>query len=139
MAQHSSEALPSVAMSTTRVVAFGYDRLLVGLRSRVLRMSGYEVEETFTMADASESAQSDLSDALVICHTVPKEEKEQLVSAVRRTRKLMPILCVRAHQHDLPPSDSASVENSPVAMLDSVREAVRVYKSPKSSSIQRVS
>jgi hypothetical protein len=98
-------------------------------------MSGYEVEETFTLEKASESAQSDLIDALVICHTVSEEEKEQLVSAVRRTRKLMPILCIRAHQHDLIPSDCAPVENSPIAMLDSVREAVRVYKSPKATSI----
>jgi hypothetical protein len=135
MVHDSSEALPSVAMSTTRVVTFGYDRMLVELRSRVLRMSGYEVQETFTMAEASESAQLDLVDALVICHTVPNEEKEQLASAVRRTRKLMPILCIRAHQYDLIPRNCASVENSPVAILDSVREAVRVYKSPKTRSI----
>jgi hemoglobin-like flavoprotein len=131
----SSEALPSVAMSTTRVVAFGYDRMLMELRSRVLRMSGYEVEETFTMAEASESAQSDLIDALVICHTVPIDQKEKLVSAVRKTRKLMPIFCVRAHQYDVIPGDCAAVENSPIAILDSMREAVRVYKSPKTSSI----
>ncbi|HEY3769638.1 MAG TPA: hypothetical protein VGN44_13275 [Candidatus Angelobacter sp.] len=111
------------------------NRILVGLRSRVLRMSGYEVEETFTVEKASESAQSDLIDALVICHTVPEEEKEQLVSAVRKTRKLMPILCIRAHQHDLLPSDCVSVENSPVAMLDSVREAIQPYKAPKASRI----
>jgi hypothetical protein len=135
MVHNSSEALPSVVTSTTRVVAFGYDRLLVGLRSRVLRMSGYEVEETFTVEKASESAQSDLIDALVICHTVPEEEKEQLVSAVRRTRKLMPILCIRAQQHDLIPSDCAPVENSPVAMLNSVREAIQAYKSPRASRI----
>jgi hypothetical protein len=133
MGYDSSEALPSVAINTTRVVAFGYDRMLVELRSRVLRMSGYQVEETFTMAEASESAQSDLIDALVICHTVPLDQKEKLVSAVRRTRKLMPILCIRTRQHDVMPSDCVSVENSPVAILDAMRDAVRLYKSPKAS------
>jgi hypothetical protein len=102
-------------------------------------MSGYEVEETFTMAEASKSVQSDLIDALVICHTVPIKEKKQLVSAVRKTRKLMPIFCICAHQHDLIPSDCASVENSPVAMLDSVREAIQAYKSPQASSIRLAS
>ncbi len=139
MAHNSSEALPSVAISKTRVVAFGYDRLLVGLRSRVLRLSGYEVEETFSIAEASKSAQSDLIDALVICHTVPLDEKEQLVLAVRRTRKLMPILCVQAYQHDLIPDDCFSVENSPVGMLDAMREAIWVYKLPKASRIVQAS
>ncbi|HEY3769622.1 MAG TPA: hypothetical protein VGN44_13195 [Candidatus Angelobacter sp.] len=102
-------------------------------------MSGYEVEETFTVEKASESAQSDLIDALVICHSVPEKEKEQLVNAVRKIRKLMPILCIRAHQHELIPGDCAAVENSPVAMLDSVREAIQAYKSPKSGRIQLAS
>ncbi len=139
MIRDLSEALPGVAMSTTRVVAFGYDPKLMGLRSSVLRMTGYEVEETFDKAQASELAQSDLTDALVICHTVPKEEKEQLVSAVRRTRRLMPILCICAHQYDLVPTECASVENSPVALLDAIQEAVRMYKSPKNSSIRLAS
>lgn len=136
MFRDSSEALPGAAMSATRVVAFGYDHLLVGLRSRVLRMSGYEVEEIFTLAEASNSAQSDLIDALIICHTVPSEEKERLVRTIRSTRKLMPILCIRAHHDDLIPNDCASVENSPVAILDTMREVMRVYKLPKTSSIQ---
>ncbi len=113
----------------------GYDRMLVELRSRVLCMSGYEVEEIFTMPEASESAQSDLIDVLVICHTVPIEQKEQLVSAVHRTRKLMPILCIRTHQNDLIPRDYAAAANSPVAILDAMRAAVRAYKSPTTSSI----
>lgn len=139
MGHHSSEALPSVAISTTRVVAFGYDRMLVGLRCRILRMSGYEVEETFTSAEAAEAVQSDLMDALIICHTVPSEERERLARMVRNRRKLMPILCIRAHQHDLIPSGCTSVDNSPVAILDAVQEAVRAYKSPSKDSIQLAS
>jgi DNA-binding NtrC family response regulator len=135
MLHESSEALPSVATSTTRVVSFGYDRQLNGLRSRVLRMAGYEVEETFTMAEATELSQSDLIDALVICHTVPNEEREQLVGAVRRTRKLMPILCVHTHKYDAMIASSVAVENSPIAMLDALKAAIRAYKSPKASRI----
>ena len=131
MVHNSSEALPIRAESPIRLVALGYDQMLVGLRSRVLRMSGYEVEEKFTMTEASESAQSDLIDALVICHSVPNEEKEQLVRAVRNTRKLMPIFCIRTHQYDPSPNNCISVDNSPVAILDSVREAVRAYKSAR--------
>lgn len=139
MVHSSSEALPSAATSTTRVLTFGYDRMLVDLRARVLRMSGYEVEEKFTLPEATASAQSDLIDALVICHTVPAEEREQLVCALRVTRKLMPILCILSNQYDVIPRSCISVENSPVTMLDSVRAAVRAYKSPKAVAIELAS
>ena len=139
MVHNSSEALPVVATSTTRVLTFGYDRMLVDLRSRVLRMAGYEVEEKFTLPEASVSAQSDLIDALIMCHTVPTEEREQLICVLRMTRKLMPILCIRANQYDVIPSSCVAVENSPVAMLDSVQAAIRAYKSPKAVTIELAS
>jgi hypothetical protein len=135
MVHNSSEALPIVATSTTRVLTFGYDRMLVDLRSRVLRMSGYEVEEKFTLPEASAAAQSDLIDAFVMCHTVPTEERKQLVRAIRMTRKLIPILCVRSNQCDVIPSSCVSVENSPVAMVDAVKAAVRAYKSSTGNRI----
>jgi hypothetical protein len=130
MVHNSSQALPSAATSTARVLTFGYDRMLVDLRSRVLRMAGYEVEEKFTLPEASATAQSDLIDAFVMCHTVPTEEREQLVQALRVTRKLMPILCIRSNQYDVMPSSCVAIENSPVAMVDAVRTSVRAYKSP---------
>jgi DNA-binding response OmpR family regulator len=96
-----SQALPVPAMSTTRVLAFGYDRTLVGVRTSVLRHSGYHVEETFSVTEALKRAQSDSIDAILICHSVPDNGVEKLVTAVRKTRALMPILCMRTHPFGL--------------------------------------
>jgi hypothetical protein len=118
------------AIGTKRVLMFGYDHLLVGLRARVLRSSGYDVEETFTLEEAREQAQSDAIDLLVICHSVPHEEIEKLVTAVRKTRKLMPILCMRTHQFGFAPPTCVSVENSPTAILHALKDAIEEYASP---------
>jgi DNA-binding NtrC family response regulator len=136
MAHSSCEALSSAAMDTTWILAFGQDRTLVRLRSEVLRMAGYQVDETFTLIDASESAKSDRIDALVICHTVANEERKKLIGAVRQTRRLMPIICICSYPYDTVPSSCVFVENSPITLLDSVQKAIRMYKSPKPSSIQ---
>jgi DNA-binding NtrC family response regulator len=127
---HEAKASPDSGTGVTRILAFGYDRMLVGLRSSVLRMSGYEVEETFTLAEASELAQSDLIDALVICHSVPEVEREKLVASVRKKRTLMPIICVRGYQFDAAPGTCVSVDNSPTEMVKAVKHAIREYKTP---------
>ena len=130
-------SLPDI--STKRVLAFGYDRLLVGLRSAVLRNSGYDVEETFTLKEAVERAQSDSIDSIVICHSVPDDEIEKLVTSVRETRKLMPILCMHTHQHGFAPPTCVSVETSPIAILHALKAAIEEYSSPHRSRLRLAS
>ena len=128
-----SQALPVPAMRTTRVLAFGYDRILVGVRTSVLRHSGYQVEETFSLAEALTRAQSDSIDAILICHSVPDNGVERLVTAVRKTRALMPILCMRTHPYGFAPRTCVSVENTPIAILNALKAAIEGCKSANRS------
>lgn len=127
MVNPSAEALPK---TVTRILVVGYDRLLNGLRSKVLRMSEYEVEEAFTVTEALQRAQSDSIDAVVVCHTVPENEKKTLVATVRKTRTLMPIFCVAGREYDSVPVSCVCVANSPIELLDAVKAGVQRYKSP---------
>lgn len=133
------EALPVPSIRMARVLAFGYDRMLVALRTSVLRKSGYNVEETFNVEEALERAQSDAIDALLICHSVPDDEIEKLVTAVRETRKLMPVLCMRTHQYGFAPPTCVSVENSPIAILHELKAAIEEYSSPHRSRLRLAS
>lgn len=136
MTRGFSKVLPGASRSMARVLAFGYDRLLVPLRASVLRNSGYDVEETFSVEEALERAQSDSIDAVVICHSVPHDEIEKLVTTVRETRKLMPILCMRTHLHGFMPATCVSVDNSPVAILHALQAEIEAYNSPNRSRLR---
>ncbi len=131
-----SQALPVPAMKTTRVLAFGYDRILMGVRTSVLSHSGYQVEETFSVAEALRRAQSDSIDALLICHSVPDHGVERLVTAVRKTRALMPLLCMRTRPNGFAPRTCISVENTPAAILNALKAAIEVYTAPNRSDFE---
>ncbi|HEY6253339.1 MAG TPA: hypothetical protein VI685_25565 [Candidatus Angelobacter sp.] len=104
-----------------QVLSIGYDRALMATRSMLLRNSGYTVEEAFSRHQAMILARSDLIDVLLICHTVPEMEKLALVSAVRRQRLLMPILCISDSDYLAPSTDGYKVvANAPAELLAGV-------------------
>jgi CheY-like chemotaxis protein len=131
-----SQALPVPAMSTTRVLAFGYDLILAGVRTSVLRHWGYHVEETFSLPEALKRAQSDSIDVILICHSVPDNGIEKLVTAVRKTRALMPILCMRTHPYGFAPRTCVLVENTPIAILNALKVALEGYTPPNQSRLR---
>ena len=81
-------------MLTPVLLSFGYDRTMLANRSIALRNAGYGVQEVTRWSDAHTRAQSDLIDAVLICHTVPLNEQGVLISAIRTNRRLMPIFFV---------------------------------------------
>jgi CheY-like chemotaxis protein len=134
-----SPDLPVPAISAIRVLAFGYDRMLVAVRTSVLRHSGYEVEETVSGTEALARAKSDSIDALLICHSVPDSEIQKLVAVVRQTRLRMPILCMRTHQYGFAPRSCVPVGNTPAAILRALQAAVQSYKPPNLSRLRLAS
>jgi len=134
-----SPDLPVPAISAIRVLAFGYDRMLVAVRTSVLRQSGYEVEEAFSLIEALPRAQSDSIDAILICHSVPDGEIGKLAAVVRQTRLRMPILCIRTHQYGFAPRSCVPVDNTPAAILRALQAAVQSYKPPNRGRLRLAS
>ena|GEM_PF-5732482 len=139
MSNNFSPDLPVPAISAIRVLAFGYDRMLVAVRTSVLRQSGYEVEEAFSLIEALPRAQSDSIDAILICHSVPDGEIGKLAAVVRQTRLRMPILCIRTHQYGFAPRSCVPVDNTPAAILRALQAAVQSYKPPNRSRLRLAS
>jgi CheY-like chemotaxis protein len=83
------------------LLSFGYDRTVLATRSTLLRKAGYSVEEVTRWSDAHNRAQSDVIDAVLICHTVPPNDQGVLVSAIRSHRRLLPIFFINC-QHGHP-------------------------------------
>jgi len=108
-----------------QVLSVGLDRGLMTSRSLLLRTSGYAVHEALSRLQALTMVHSDLIDVLLICHTVPENEKQTLVSAVRKQRLLIPILCISESEFPGPSSDGCTViSNMPAELLAAIDSAV---------------
>ena len=58
----------------------------------VLRNAGYIVEEASSLHDALSLIPSDTVDLVLVCHSVPASEQDKLIQAVRKQRRLTPVL-----------------------------------------------
>jgi|1185.fasta_scaffold01206_3 CheY-like chemotaxis protein len=94
------------------------------VRSMVLRNAGYIVEEAYSLRDALSLIPSDTVDLVLVCHSVPASEQDKLIYAVRKQRKLMPVLCITAYDGGAQ-GKCVNVENSPHALIDAVHLAAQ--------------
>lgn len=122
---------PSMARNF-HVLSFGYDRSLMATRSLLLRDSGYVVQEAFSRQQALAQASSDLVDVLLICHTVPENESKALVSAVRKQRLMIPILCIGETDYSDPFKEGCTViASTPQELLAAVHSAAKEAPGPR--------
>src|SRR5215469_14657649 len=108
-----------------QVLSVGYDRNLMLSRSLLLRNSGYEVVEAHSRHQALVLVRSEVIDVVLICHTVPENEQRALISAVRKQRLKMPILCMTESDFlSAPIEGSMVVSNGPAELLAGIHSAV---------------
>jgi PleD family two-component response regulator len=89
----------------------------------VLRSRGYVVEEAYSPKEAFLAVHSDVIDLLLICHTVPASDRENLIASVRSVRRLLPILCITDQDFARSTEGCFTVTNSPLDLLDAVLSA----------------
>lgn len=106
------------------ILSVGNNPTLMASRTLILRAAGYLVEEAYTVDKAINLVAQDFIDAMLICHTVSRDDQQILISAARKKRSLMPILCLRSHAYESVPRTCIAVDNDPEALLDQVRKAV---------------
>jgi CheY-like chemotaxis protein len=106
------------------ILSVGSNPSLMASRTLILRAAGYRVEVAHTVGKAINLVAEDFIDAMLICHTVPRNDQQILISAARRKRPLMPILCLRSYAYESVAKTCIAVDNDPEALLNAVRKAV---------------
>src|SRR5580765_1701516 len=81
-------------MPKPRILSLGYDHRLMPLRSMMLQQAGYEVAEIYSWGEALRRSKSEIFNLILICHTVPLDQREELVASIYSVRQHFPVLCL---------------------------------------------
>ena len=81
-------------MSQYVVLSVGRDPLLMRTRTVLLLEAGYSVMPSFTSRDAFQIFSSREIDLVILCHTIPQEEKSKLIASMKKRNKRTPIVCI---------------------------------------------
>lgn len=115
------------------ILSVGKDPALMSSRTLLLLSAGYAVQEAFTLDKAKNLIDSDSIDVTLLCHTVPERDQRLLIYLVREKRNLMPVLCIRAYQHQAAPRNCIGVDNEPEALLQTLKSVVQTTGTSKAT------
>jgi DNA-binding NtrC family response regulator len=114
----------SLTAPQCHIISFGYDTALMSSRTLLLQHAGFTVEEAYSPAQVLRLVRNDVVDMVVICHTVPLKEQEQLIAVLTEVRELLPVICIAASEYELGKAartDCVNVQNSPVPLINAIR------------------
>ena len=102
------------------VLSVGLDPELLRLRSALLRSAGYIVQTETPSALTIEFLLDGDFDLIILCHTIPDDDRWRLISDVRSHRQAMPILALRANGQTLLNEGELHSLDGPEALLETV-------------------
>ena len=106
------------------VLMVGHDRVLATTRSQVLRSAGYIVVTAFTPRQAIDEFVRGDFDLVLLCHSIPGDARERLVSLLRQHTSRTPIVSVASFDGHFDGFADATVENDPNLLINSLREVL---------------
>jgi len=101
-----------------------HDRVLAVTRSQVLRTAGYVVVTAFTPRQAIDEFVRGDFDLILLCHSIPGDARERLVTSLREHTSRTPIVSVASFDGHFDGFADATVENDPHLLVNSLREVL---------------
>ena len=120
-----------VYMSLTIVLSVGFDPSLLMTRGLVLESAGYLVEPASSVTEALELFQSGDFDLLLLCHSVPRKDRDRLTSLIRASGSRTPIVSIAGNLGECDAFANATLEDGPNTLLAGIRDVlVKAEKTP---------
>ncbi len=85
-----------IGILSAAALSVGRDPLLMRTRTGVLLDAGYSVMPSFTSRDAVQIFSAREIDLVILCHTIPEEEKIKLIDSMKLGSKRTPIISIHA-------------------------------------------
>jgi CheY-like chemotaxis protein len=113
------------SMSSTVLLSVGLDSMLLEARNAVLRSEGYLVKPASSLKEAVQCFREGDFQLVVLCHSLPKAEREQLICWIRASGSSIPIVTVSAGFDGEDQFANAIVKRDPASLLKGIRRALR--------------
>jgi CheY-like chemotaxis protein len=107
------------------ILAVGREPALLEYRSQILRRAGYIVDSELSLKKAIQRYKCGDFDLVLLCHSIPVQERDRLISSIRAFGSLTPIVSV-APLHACAPDAfaDAMVEDAPEKLLSGIQSAL---------------
>jgi hypothetical protein len=106
------------------ILSLGYDDVLMPLRSLLLHQAGYLVIETYSLGEVLKRLKVGGFDLLLICHTVPVDQREAIIASIHQSQPGLPFLCLAAEQVYSDPEHYSPAYNTAPEFLTDVSHAL---------------
>lgn len=114
-------------MPVALILSVGHEPMLLDTRSLILRAAGYLVESALSIKQAINHLRTGDFDVVVVCHSIPSQERDRLVCLVRASGSTIPVISVvrmSASDHHSEGFADATVESDPKKLLLGIQEAL---------------
>jgi DNA-binding response OmpR family regulator len=127
-------------MPVALILSVGQEPMLLDTRSLILRAAGYLVESALSIKQAIHHLRTGDFDLVVLCHSIPSQERDRLVCLVRASGSTIPIVTVvpmSASEHHSEGLADATIAGDPRKLLLGIREALSKPKAhqPRMSEV----
>jgi CheY-like chemotaxis protein len=118
-------------MPLTIVLSVGFDLSLLRARGLVLESAGYLVESASTVKGAADRFQSGDFDLVLLCHSVPRKDRDRLTSLIRASGSRTPIVSIAGNLGECDAFANATLEDGPNNFLAGIRDVLaKAEKAP---------
>lgn len=111
-------------MALTLVLSVGLDPEILGTRNIVLRSAGYTVIQAVSLKAAVDCFQALDFDVVLLCQSIPTQEKDRLTSWIRASGSRIPVVSVSEKLGQFDAFADATVASDPKVLLMGIREAL---------------
>lgn len=111
------------------VLAVGHDPVLLETRSQVLQAAGYTVVPELSLKKAVAKFRGGDFDLVLLCHSIPTQDRERLTRLLREHTSRTPIVSVSCSVNGLDSFADATIGTDPRELLVGLRELL-VEKRP---------
>ena len=113
------------------VLAVGFDPSLMTPRTLVLQSAGYVVIKAWSLEEAVDHFRSGDFDLVLMCHSVPVEDRERLSRLIRASGSSIPIVSIAGSPGECDAFANATLEDGPNKFGAGIRDAlVRAARTP---------
>ena len=113
-------------MPRNAILSAGRDRPLLFTRNRVLEEGGYSVTSTFTAADTVENFFAGDFDVVILCHSIPLEERERIAQLVRMHSPSTPVVVLADQPTRRYDFGDLTVESDATSLLQAIPQALKI-------------